>query len=103
MFPTKYYSHYFGDCHVVEIQSSAAALQYHYLEDTLRMTAYMSDDMKASVNAMHTKETQRHILNEWVHEIGVNQSSDYMYGSGRDIGYESEMSSTSRRSAAMDS
>ena len=57
------------------------------------MTAYMSDDMKASVNAMHTKETQRHILNEWVDDIGVNQSSDYMYGSGGDIGYELEMSS----------
>ena len=89
---TQYYSHYFGDSHRVEIQSSAAALQYHYLSDTLRMTAYMSDDMKAFVNAMHTKETQRHILNEWVDEIGVNQSSDYMYESG-DRGLESEMSS----------
>ncbi|XP_054161240.1 3'-5' RNA helicase YTHDC2-like [Oppia nitens] len=78
------YAQYFGNCEIVDIDSTPASLQYYYLEDVLRMTAYMSEPMKEYSIALETREAQKQMLNEWIDDINVftNTTPDFLYGSG---------------------
>ena len=69
------YSRYFN-CPTIEIFSPSIGRKFYFLEDTLRITSYVSEAMKRYKESIETKETQKQILNEWLDEINITKFVD---------------------------
>lgn len=91
---SKYYSRYFGCCQTIDILDSGHSVRYHYLENVLKLTGYMSQSMKQYRNNMETKETQKQILKQWCDEINVSKFPECSFASG-DIAYDTDFSTFS--------
>jgi hypothetical protein len=91
---TKYYSRYFGCCPIIDIFESNLNVRYHYLENVLKITGFMSESMKRYKESLETKETQKQILKQWCDEISVSKFPECSFASG-DIGFNSDFNSFS--------
>jgi HrpA-like RNA helicase len=68
------FTHYFGACPHLFITNNQYEVKTYFLEDILKLTGYVTNEMKKYEQLFNNKEINQQILLKWCKEAKVNRN-----------------------------